>query len=307
MSPRPQPQRRSEFEPALELARQRRYADAARAIEQALETTASADGIAGAAANAYAEVARLAERDRDLAVAEQALERAVALRPRFPDHQYRLGCVLLRRGRTLEARRAIERALAVNPKYAAAKVELALLDARDGMVGEAVDALRTLGRDARLSDPRAFQQGVRSLESGHGEEATALLHRALHGGGEELRERFETYHERMRRDDAEGAAESLRELLPEHDEYPDVHCLIGIAELRLGHADDALASLARALELHPDFHEARLQFAWALEAVGQHAEALEQANAILRADPEHAEAHRFVQARERRAGLKRAA
>ena len=307
MSPRPQPAKRSVFEPAFELARLGRFADACRTIEDVLESAESHDAMAGSAANAHAEVARLAERERDLPAAEQALERAVALRPRFADLQYRYGGVLLRRGRTLEARRALERALAANPRYVAARVELALLDAKDGLVGEAVDALRSLASESAIEDPRAFQQGVRSLESGHGNEADELLHRALRATGEELQERLEIYHELMRRDDVPAAAAALREILPEYESFPDLHCLLGIAELRLGHADDAIASLARALELHPDFHEARLQFAHALEAVGAHAEALEQATAVLQRDPHHRDALHFVRLRERRAGARRAA
>ncbi len=299
MKPRPDDQAPSEFGAAVELARTGRIRDACRRIEQTL-AAGSRSALATPAALAFAEVGRHAERAGDLQSAERALARATELRPRFADLQHRHACVLLGHGRRLDARRALERALQINPRYVAARVELALLDARDGMVGEAVLALKSLAEDAPIQDRGAFLQGVKRLEFADWEGADAFLRRGFQMPDPELQERIARYHEHMRAGDCERALASIEEVVAHHDAYPDLHYLMGSAELRMGLADDALASLGRALELHPEFHDARVRFAQALEAVSRIPEAVEQAQWVLDVEPGHAGARALVEAHSRR-------
>jgi len=90
--------------------------------------------------------------------------------------------------------------------------------------------------------------------------------------------------------DIEGAIRLLRAAIGTRETYADLHHLLGVAELEAGAYDDALASLARALELQPDFHDARVAFARVLEAFGDLAQASEQIGLVLRQDPDHAQA-----------------
>ena len=69
-----------------------------------------------------------------------------------------------------------------------------------------------------------------------------------------------------------------------------MHYLVGAAELEAGQHDDALASLARALELHPDYHQARVALARVLEALGQLDQAGEQVALVLGQEPDHPQA-----------------
>ncbi len=82
----------------------------------------------------------------------------------------------------------------------------------------------------------------------------------------------------------------LREAVEAHPGYPDLHYLLGCSELEAGLCDDALASLARALELHPDYHTARVQLARTLEALGDLVQAGEQVALVLQEDPAHPQA-----------------
>jgi tetratricopeptide (TPR) repeat protein len=275
------------------LARSGRTREACRRIEQVLlgpNRTANA----APAALAFAEVARCAEGAGEIAIAEHALQRATELRPRFADLQHRYACVLVAQGRRLEARRALERALETNPRYVAARVELALLDAQDGLVGEAVRTLQALVEEAPLQDRRAFQQGVARLERADWEGADGLLRRALERPDAELESEIARYHELMREGQCEQALAVVEAMVERHDAYPDLHFLVGTAEIRLGMMDDALVSLARALELHPDFLDARVAFAQALEAVGRIAEGIEQAQWVLDQEPSHVGAQELV-------------
>jgi tetratricopeptide (TPR) repeat protein len=287
----------SEFEPALELARHARFGEACDRVEHILAAGAH-EALATPAALALAAIARDATRGGDSAAAERAFEAAVRLRPRFADLHYQYACVLITRERRMEARRALERAIAINAGYVAARVELAMLDARDGMIGEALTALRALAADVAVEDPRAFAHGMARLEHAEWDEADALIRRGLHLSSAGLAERIERFHALLREDRAAEAAEVLREVLPRHESYPDLHFLLGSAELKLGHVHDALASLGQALELHPDLHAARVQFALALDAAGMSAAALDQITLVLELEPGNLEAEEFVRAHE---------
>jgi len=266
VKPSSRPQIPAQFDSAIEAAKRGGFGDALERIEGALEKAPSHEALATAAALALAEVARRAGRARNAGSAEEALRRAISLRPRFADLRFQLACLLLGQNRSREAREQLEAALDANARYVAARVELALLDAREGFVPEALTALQDLTASVAVKDLPALKLGMRSLE---------------------------------RADWEEGALDLLREVLPRHDAYPDLHYLTGIAELQLGALDDALSSFARALELHPDFHAARVQFAGTLEAMGLTAVAQEEIAFVLQREPTNREAKAFLEAHPR--------
>ena len=72
-----------------------------------------------------------------------------------------------------------------------------------------------------------------------------------------------------------------------HEPSTIIHALLGTVELEEGQVDDAIATLGRALELHPDYHAARVLLARALEASGDRAQAEEQVTLVLDADPQN--------------------
>jgi tetratricopeptide (TPR) repeat protein len=287
MSPRPTELPESGFEPALRHAREGRFAEAIDAVEHGISHR-DPEAVANPAVTALAEIGRRAQAAGALALAEQALERAIALRSRYPDLHHLLAQVLMAAGRGREARRALEKALALQPRFTAARLDLALLDAREGLVGESLDALRQLARDTRIEDANAFQQGLQRLSQAEWSDAEPLLRRALALSDPEMRERLEGFRERLESGDPAGALGCLEDLMPRYAAYPDLHDLVGVAELKLGRADDALASFARALELNPDFHDARVHLAQALEALGESVQAGEQVAMVLDRDPAHA-------------------
>jgi len=283
LSPEPNPP----FEQSLRLALQGRFAEALERIGPAL---AGHGRNSNAVADALAQIGRLAESAGDLRSAERALDLALGVRGRHADLHFRRACVLLRLKRRPEARAALERALEINPRYAAARLERALLDAREGLLGEALEALRQLSRDCEVEEAAAFQQGIRRLEQADWEEAQVLLQRALHLSDPALREQLQRFHALMEQGDAARAMQALREAIAECPTYPDLHALLGRAELQQGHCDDAVASLGRALELNPDYHDARVDLACALESLGMRSQAAEQVALVLESDQDHARA-----------------
>lgn len=300
MSTRPSPAESPRFDDALALARAGNI-DGAIAQIAAL-TRGRGASARGSAANALAQVARHAARTGSASGAERALEQAVRLAPDFADLRYQYACVLIGRFQRGDARKQLQHALRINPGYLGARVELALLDAREGRLAESLDTLRSLGDAGRLAEPRAFRQGLRRLEEADWDEAEALFKQALQLSDAGVDETIAGYQRLVADGDPEGAARLVRHALRTREGYADLHHLLGIAEFECGHFDDALASLGRALELHPDFHAARVAFARTLEALGDAAQAVEQIALVLQHDPEHAQALELYELWTRRRG-----
>ncbi len=236
-----------------------------------------------------AQVARICEDQQDLDAALAALDLASTL-VEWADLHCHHGRLLAQRGRRADARRALDHALALNPHYRAAAVERALLDAREGRIAEAMETLRMMASDSELTEPRAFEQGLEHLGHADFEDAGALLRRALHASDAWLEERLHAFQDLTDRGELGAALQALREAVTDRPSYPDLHLLLGVHELRMGCVDDAVESLARALELNPDFHAARVAFAQALESSGDTRQALAQLELVLRQDAEHREA-----------------
>ena len=287
---RPSPIPESEFADAVRTARAGRPAQAIAQIERSAREGALPLARKAAAADALAHIARLAEAAGDAAQAAAALEVALRFRSGYPDLHYRRARLLLQLKRRPEARRELDRALALNPRYTAARIERALLDAAEGFIGAALESLRALAREIPVERPLVFQQGLESLERAEWEEAGALFTGALaldEPADESVLERARAL---LEAGDAVQAAGLLQAALPGREGWPDLHYLLGSAELQRGHYDDALSTLARALELNPDFHAARLQFARALDGVGELAQAGDQVVLVLQRDPTHPQA-----------------
>jgi tetratricopeptide (TPR) repeat protein len=290
MNPRPFPPEGSAFEPALAMARDGRLDEALVALSGLLRAGGHHGQRREAGALAFAQVAHLAEAAGDSATALRALDEALRLAPRYADLHYRRGCLLLDLQQRPAARAALERALSINPGYVATRLELALLDAREGLLGESLAALRVLGEEHRVEEPRTFQQGLKSLERADWDEAGALLKRAVRLSDPAVDRALDRHRAMMAQGEHASALNTLREAIETHPGYPDLHYLLGSCELETGLFDDALASLARALELHPDYHAARVQFARALEALGDLQQAGEQVALVLQEDPAHPQA-----------------
>jgi tetratricopeptide (TPR) repeat protein len=280
----------TEFEAALRVARSGRHGEAIEQIERAVRAGPLPAPRKASAAQVLAQVARLAEAAGDAGQAERALGAALRLQPKYPDLHHRRARLLIALQRRAEARRSLERALDLNPGYPAARLELALLDAADGFIGEALGSLRALARETTVDEPAAFQQGLESLERAEWETAGALFARALALEPAGARDAFEEARASLESGDAARALELLESGRAGRESWPDLHFLLGSAELRCGRFDDALASLARALELNPDFHAARIGLARALEAVGALAQAGEQVALVLQREPSHPQA-----------------
>ncbi len=247
MSPRPLPSENAPFESALALAREGRLDEAYDALAAAVPDAEGRGPHRGAGALAFAEVARLAEAAGDLDTAVRAIDEALRLAPTYADLHYQHACLMIAQQQRAEARKALQKAIGINPRYVAARLELALLDAREGLLAESLAALRNLEQERRVDEPRAFQRGLKSLQRAEWEEAGAQLKSALKVSDPVVDRALADYHAKVARGEHTQALHALRDAVSAHPGYPDLHYLLGCSELEAGMTDDAIASLARAL------------------------------------------------------------
>lgn len=289
MSPRPTRRSDTDLSDVQRLATEGRLEAALRRLDGLLGPS-PAESSRHAAVSLLRALAREAQTSGDPGGAIALLETAVQLAPGFADLRFQHAQALAARGQRGEARRALQHALRINPDYLAAQLELALLDAREGLLGDSLDRLRALADDPRLQEPATFQQGLARLQQAQWDEAGSLLRRALKLSDPAFDGIFERYHAHMDGGEPAHAAQVIRGVLERYAGYPDLHFLLASAELRDGHPDDAIVSFARALELNPNFHAARIELARALETLGQVEQAREQVSHVLETRPDDPQA-----------------
>ncbi len=223
----------------------------------------------------------------DVAEAIVLLEQAVVEAPRFPDLHHRLGVLRLRGRDTRGARAAFEQAVRLAPGYAAPRLELALLEAREGRLGDSLDLLRRLaeGKAARGRDE--FERGLEHLAEADWEAGGEALRRAFEVAGDDVDARLREIAARLA-DGRSGEALALaRAVLAGHPQFPDAHLALALVRRERGEWDDGAESCGRALELNPEFHEARVYLAEALFRRGHYGEADAQLAWVLTATPRH--------------------
>jgi Tfp pilus assembly protein PilF len=111
---------RADFERAVRLLEQERYADGIALLEKVVES-------APRATTPHIDLAIAYGRLGDLQRAEASLARALQLNPRHPAAHNELGIVYRRTGRFAQARESYEKALAIHPGFHFAHRNLAIL------------------------------------------------------------------------------------------------------------------------------------------------------------------------------------
>jgi tetratricopeptide (TPR) repeat protein len=215
------------------------------------------------------------------------LEQALVDAPRFPDLHHRLGVLRLRDRDVRGARAAFEQAVRLAPAYAAPRLELALLEARDGRLGESLDLLRRLaeGKAARGKDE--FERGLERLAEADWEGGGEALRRAFGVATDDVEARLKEIAARLAGGRSGEALALARVVLAAHPQFPDAHLALALVRRDRGEWDDCAESCGRALEINPAFHQARVYLAEALFRRGQYGEADAQLASVLTAAPRH--------------------
>jgi protein O-GlcNAc transferase len=94
-------------------------------------------------------------------------------------------------------------------------------------------------------------------------------------------------HEAIQNGEYDVAAAELKKALSATPHYPDLHNLLGIAYANRGMTDDAVMEFETALKINPDYLKARLNLALALYEKGAMDEAMRNLEMVLELDPEN--------------------
>jgi len=222
------------------------------------------------------------------AEAASALEKAVALQPRYADVRYSLGSTYVSMGKVAEARECFAEALEINPGYLRARIMLAKSYHDTGENEKALEAL-----EASLSTAPAFlldqvKDLIRLIRFGSsGEERTILFHRLLEEKPTSSQVSKQIALEAIQNGEYDAAANELKKALGLSPNYPDLHNLLGIAYANKGMTDDAVIEFETALKIHPEYLKARLNLALALYEKGQRDDSMRNLEMVLELDPEN--------------------
>jgi tetratricopeptide (TPR) repeat protein len=229
--------------------------------------------------------ARRATRANETAAAIEACEQALEIAPGDTRFVFMLGAALRRAGENDKAEPLLRQIVDTAPNLAAAHQEFGL---NKLALGRLSDARRSLETAARL-DPG--QTGVwRALYQIRGAEgddfgAAEAFRRSL--GDKDVDPALKKALELFAAGRL-GVAEGIcREYLRQRP--MDVNAIRLLAEIgiKLGIIDEAIRLLERCLELAPDFHIARANYATALGRQQRFDEALEQLEKLERGDPDN--------------------
>ena len=233
----------------------------------------------------HADLAHEREVRGDVEGSAAFLLKAIADAPRFPDLHFRLGIARLRLRDVAGAREGFERALAIAPNYAAPRVELALLDARQGHLGESLALLRKLGEKREVGED--FRLGLEKLAEADWEGSEDILRRVFGLEPSPVDDRLREVGVLLADNRGEEALALARALVDENPFFPDAHLALALVRRERSEWDDCAEACGRALEINPGFHQARVYLSEALSRRGQWAEADFQLDAVLSAEPEH--------------------
>ena len=193
----------------------------------------------------------------DLAYAEAAVRRALAIDPKQPEAHATLGQLLARAGRTGEARRHMLRA-ATGGASAVGAARWILDDAIGGPeTSSAVFAVSEVARTAAADAPTMREIGQHLLEARRGDlaESFFLALDARYPRRAEIVEALGVA--LLERGRPARAARTLERAVALDGGRPSSHLHLAIAYVQIDRRADALAEAGRALALRPDYPQAR--------------------------------------------------
>lgn len=193
----------------------------------------------------------------DVAKAEHAFRKAVALNSDFYSSQYNLGLLLTETGRFADAIAPLRRATRLKPDFNDAWFTLGNALSEIGQHGDAI---------------AAFQQLLSRQPS------NAAAHNNL---GNALRAQY-NYTEAI------AAFQNALQIQPD---FAEAYNNLGVTQKDLGRTNAALSSFRQALEVSPDYASAHSNMGSMLYELGQHNEAVAAFDRAIKLRPNHANTH----------------
>jgi tetratricopeptide (TPR) repeat protein len=220
----------------------------------------------------------------------QHFERALQLKPDYPEAHVNLGVAQAKQGKLNEAIQHFERALQLKPDYPETHVDLGVVQAAQGRLDEAI---RHYERALQL-DPDCTEAhnnlGIALAAQGKLNEAIRHYERVL-----QLKPDYAEAHNNLGialadQGKSNAAIQHFERALQLKPDYVEAHYNLGIALADQGRLDEAIQHYERALQLRPDYADALNNLGFALAKQGRWDEAIQHYERALQLKPDYADA-----------------
>ncbi len=186
------------------------------------------------------------------------LQNRLKTSPEFPDLINDLGRLHFFAGQFGEAQKAFRRALELNPAFRESRINLAIAYGEDGNPAAGLEVLAPMEDRGVRGHYLAgcFHQLLGRFPEAYAEFRKAAAHLADY---HDLQDRLESMAAYFRK--LEALAEMHRRYLERHLGFPDLHVKLADLFVQMGETGDAIKALNEALQLKPEYPEARAKLA----------------------------------------------
>ena len=192
-------------------------------------------------------------------------------------------------------REHLERAVELSPNYVLAHINLGLLSLDEGKTEEGLDRLRGVTRMAPDWPEAHYWLSVALDRAGEPDEALAAAEKASALDPRNLQHRYRLALARSRAGEFDGALAAARSVLEIDPDHADARYAEAYALLMLGRTGESARSYSTYLAARPDDLEARFDLAYAMVVLGDCGQAIGELSRVLRNDPRHATARRYLE------------
>jgi len=197
------------------------------------------------------------EGNQDYTAARNSYRKALSVKPDYVPSILGEAGLDVRAGDAEQARKYYETVLEIQPDHSQAMASLAYLTARDGKIQETIDLLEKARKaDSKAIDPRVIRS-LYKLQEGQAAAALKLAEDARKTAPDDPRVLLALGKAQLANGKAD-AGKTLLRLTRTLPRLPDGHFYLAQAMAATGDVAGARASLKKALDLAPDYIQARL-------------------------------------------------
>jgi len=189
---------------------------------------------------------------------------AVEASPNSAELQDAYGVTLRNQDRLAAAENAFRRALKINPGYTLALKNLCHLLELHGRFAEAEAGLLRCAEIDKESPESLFEIGRNLVQQKRGKEALSWLRRAIKAKPDYVSAHIMLSGALNETEEPAAAMEEVKRSIQVLPDIPHLHTNLGIINLSLSRADDAITCFRKALEINPNFSHARSSMLFAL-------------------------------------------
>lgn len=219
--------------------------------------------------------------------AAEVLERAVELRPDYPDLHFRLAKCRDAVGDRKGCAASLEAALAINPNFAEAILHQGVLWIAEGRGEEGFARIeQAIAIDNRFGGI-SFRRALRAFREGKSDEVRFHLQEMLSQCGDDVSRCLAHAARLASAGELIAASREYERAIAMAPRYPDIRCRYGQTLLELDLLADAEAQFRVAIELNPGYAEPYAQLGLVLRRQNREEEAQAAFREALKIDPGH--------------------